>query len=371
MPSTSGGQPNTTLSSKSDRWLVLSLATVFAIIIAVVIVGGKTFASSPAPEASATSPVLTTHPYTPAPKRTHVVDTSPLPGTLLIADKRNNRLIEVGLHGKIHWVFPRPGDMPPGQSFLIPDDAFYSPDHRTIIATEEDYHVIREVDVRTHRVTWQYGHPGIFGSGPGYLNGPDDAYRLANGLTTVADIRNCRIVFIRRDGSLARQYGRPGACVHDPPRFLASPNGDTPLADGGMLVSEIGGAWIDRIDANGRLVWAIHSTLRYPSDAQLLRDGTVLVCDYSFPGRVITIDQHGRVRRSFGSTSGPNLLNHPSLAIELSNGLVAVNDDWNHRVIIIDMVKNKIDWQYGHTGLFGDAPGFLNNPDGLDFTPNH
>jgi hypothetical protein len=44
--------------------------------------------------------------------------------------------------------------------------------------------------------------------------------------------------------------------------------GDTPLPDGGLLITEIGG-WITRLDANGALVWSIRSPVAYPSDAQL------------------------------------------------------------------------------------------------------
>lgn len=268
-------------------------------------------------------------------------------------------------------MFPRPGDLRPGQLFLIPDDAFFTPDRRAIIATEEDFHVIRVIDYRSHHVIWEYGHPGVPGSAKGYLDGPDDAYRLPNGLTSVADIRNCRILLIGQDGKIDRQYGQTGACWHNPPHNLAAPNGDTPLPDGGMLISEIGGSWIDRIDARGRLVWAFRGPLLYPSDPQLLPNGHVLVCDYTFPGRVLELDVHGRVVAAFGATSGPNLLNHPSLAIPLPNGLIALNDDWNHRVIIVDMRAQRIVWQYGVTGIYGSAPGYLNTPDGIDFLPKH
>jgi hypothetical protein len=296
---------------------------------------------------------------------------SPLPGDLLIADKGNNRLLVVGRHYRIKWSFPHPGDMPRGQAFLIPDDAFFTPSKKTIIATEEDYHVIREIDYRTRRVIWQYGHPGIPGAASGYLNGPDDAYRLKNGLTTVADIRNCRILFIRQDHSIAHEYGRPGACWHDPPHTFAAPNGDTPLPDGGMLVTEIGGSWVNRFDSHFRLVWSFRAPVQYPSDAQLLPNGHVLISDYSLPGHILELDTRGRIVSAFGAESGSDLLNHPSLAIRLPNGLVAANDDRNHRVIIVDMRVLRIVWQYGHPGALGSAPGYLTTPDGVDFLPAH
>ena len=52
------------------------------------------------------------------------------------------------------------------------------------------------------------------------------------------------------------------------------------------------------------------------------------------------------------------------------NGLIAANDDYDHRVIVIDPRTNRIVWQYGHTGVPGTAPGFLDKPDGLDLLPS-
>jgi hypothetical protein len=62
-------------------------------------------------------------------------------------------------------------------------------------------------------------------------------------------------------------------------------------------------------------------------------------------------------------------LNHPSLATPLPNGDVLLTDDGNDRVIAIDPRTNHIVWQYGHTGIPGRAPGYLNDPDGLDLAP--
>src|SRR5581483_5637146 len=192
------------------------------------------------------------------------------------------------------------------------DNAFFSPGYASIITNEEFNDTLKQVGLRSRQVVWAYGHAGIPGSSPGYLDTPDDAYRLPNGTTTVADIRNCRIVTLSRTGKLARVLG--GSCAHDPPYGFSSPNGDTPLADGGLLVTEIGG-WIDRLDARGRLVWSVRSPVYYPSDAQLLPNGRILVCSFSVPGRIVELTRRGRIVWSFGTPTGPDLLRKPSLAV--------------------------------------------------------
>jgi hypothetical protein len=285
------------------------------------------------------------------------VRSSVLPGYVLIADRNNNRLLLVSPSKHVVWQ---------DASLRGPDDAFFTPGYRSVITNEEFNDTLVELSLKSHARVWQYGHGGVAGSSPGYLNTPDDAYRLGSGVTTVADIQNCRIVQVARSGQVRRVLG--GSCVHDPPRGFASPNGDTPLADGGLLVTEIGG-WIDRLRADGSLVWSIRSPVPYPSDAQLLPDGRVLVASFATPGKIVIVDRNGHVSWSFGSASGPNRLAKPSLAVRWPNGLIAANDDYNHRVIVIDPRTKRIVWQYGHTGVSGARPGYLSKPDGLDLLP--
>jgi len=280
-----------------------------------------------------------------------------VPGYVLIADRNNDRVLLVSPSKRIVWQ---------ATGLRGPDDAFFTPGYRSIITNEEFDDTLTELRLRPKRVAWHYGHAGVPGSSRGYLDRPDDAYRLRDGLTVVADIQNCRIVYLRHSGAIARVLG--GTCAHDPPRGFASPNGDTPLPGGGLLVTEIGG-WIDRLAPDGRLLWSIPSPVPYPSDAQLLPDGRVLVCSFSIPGRIVIVDRQGRVRWSFGAASGPNRLAKPSLAVRWPNGLIAANDDYDHRVIVIDPRTKRIVWQYGHPGVAGTAPGFLDKPDGLDLLP--
>ena len=95
----------------------------------------------------------------------------------------------------------------------------------------------------------------------------------------------------------------------------------------------------------------------------------VLLADYASPGRVLVMDHFGHVLWSYGPTSGPGRLDHPSLALELPNGDIAVNDDYRNRVVIIDPRQGRIVWQYGHTDKSGTGPGYLTTPDGMDFIP--
>lgn len=256
-----------------------------------------------------------------------------------------------------------------GIKSLGADDAFFTPDYKHIIVNEEDNQVIAVIDIATKKIVWHYGHAGVTGKKPGYLNTPDDAYMLPNGVITVADIKNMRILFINQQGKIVKQYGN-GLWRHNPPASYASPNGDTPLPDGGMLITEINGSYANRLDKNGKLLYTVHfSDIAYPSDTQLLKNGNLLTVDYNTPGKIEEVTSKGKVVWKYFKKSGSGMLSSPSLSFQLPNGNIIVNDDKNDRVVVIDPKTNQIVWQYGHTGVPGTKVDYLNVPDGMDFLP--
>jgi hypothetical protein len=279
---------------------------------------------------------------------------------VLIADRGNNRLIEVTPDKNIVWEY----DFHLPAKGLGADDAFFTDGGRSIIAGLEEYHVIQQIDYASKQVTWQYGEPGHPGSKDGMLNTPDDPYKLPNGDVTVADIKNCRVLEIAPDKHIVRQYGQVGHCSKTD-GLLSKPNGDTPVSDGHTLISNIGGSWLLELDQDWKAVFSMKLPVKYPSDPQMTKAGNILVSDYSTPGQIVEVSKSGQVVWQYGG-EGTTLLNKPSLAIELPNGNILANDDLNHRVIVIDKQTKKIVWQYGVTGKAGAGPGQLNVPDGVD-----
>jgi len=292
----------------------------------------------------------------------------PLQGALLIADRGNDRILLVNQAHRVLWRFPTLWDLHHGVHLNFNDDSFVAASNRAIVANEEEAHTVVSIDIKTHERVHLFGVPGVAGGSAGLLNTPDDAYPLPNGQVEVADAYNCRVIWVSHH-RIVRQLGRTGVCVHDPPRAFGAVNGDTPLPDGGTLISEIPGHWIDYITAAGRLRWAVQAPVRYPSDPQLLPGGRILLADYSRPGHIVIMNRHGRILWHYGPAAGWGSLDHPSLAIRLPNGNIAVNDDYNDRLIVIEPRTKRIVWQYGHLDAGSARAGFLKTPDGLDFVP--
>jgi hypothetical protein len=300
----------------------------------------------------------------------------PLGGSLLIADRGGGYLLVVNPAKQVVWSQHLTWKSPTGIHSKWADDAFLTPDHRHIIFNEEDNQAIDIMSIATGRITWTYGHPGVKGSAPGYLNTPDDAFQLPDGTVETSDIVNQRVIFINpKTKQIIRQYGTTGKRGHQPPKLLNAPDGAYPTPDGGMLITEIGWghgdtSWLDRISPTGKLDYSITTNMTYASDGNVTPHGNVIVVDYQKPGAIEIYSPQGKVLWNYRPTSGIGELNHPSNAIVLPNGNILVCDDWNDRVMVINRQTKAIMWNYGHLGVARNAAGYLNIPDEVVFIPN-
>lgn len=274
--------------------------------------------------------------------------------------------------GTVIWEFPQPGDLSPGVTFVAPDDAFFTPDGRYILATQEDDSVISLIDIANRHIVWRYGTSGQPGRDPNHLSNPDDAIMLPNGDIILADIKNCRLLVLRPpQPAPLEEIGQAGmGCVHTPPARWASPNGAFPMVDGHYLVTEINGDYVEEVDLQGHVYWSAHPPGEsYPSDTNEVSPGVYLSAGYSKPGVIEEFNQASQALWTYQPVPGAAQLDHPSLALPLPNGMILANDDYNHRVIVIDPHTDQVVWQYGQTGVAGTGPGYLNDPDGVDLTP--
>jgi PQQ-like domain len=291
----------------------------------------------------------------------------PLPYPIVIADRRNNRLIEIAPDKRIVWEFPSPSLV----AYRGNEDVNFSADGSQLAVSEEDNFDIHLVDYNQRALTWTYGTPDHRGKGKDLLNYPDDTHLLADGKVVTADIRNCRIVIIDpKTNDIVTQWGTTGQCKHNPPTQLNFPNGATPMANGDLLVTEISGSWISRITRDSKVLWSVKAPhIRYPSDAFPTVDGKqIIVADFWKPGRVVIFDPAtGKVTWEYFVKDGVGALDHCSIARELPDtGDILVVDDLHDRVLVIDRQTKEIIWQYGELNKKGHTPGLLNYPDGFD-----
>jgi N-acetylneuraminic acid mutarotase len=202
-------------------------------------------------------------------------DVRPFAGLLLIADRGNDRLLVVNAHKHVVWRYPSPSLPAPTFRFYFPDDAFFVHGGHAILINEEENDILAEIAYPSGRTLWTYGHAGVAGSAPGYVHQPDDLYPMPGGGVVVADAKNCRILFLNAAGRYDHQIGTTGDCTPGMPRTVGYPNGDTPLPNGHLLISELNGARVSEVTPTGHVVWS-HTLpgLVEPSDPQRLGNGT-------------------------------------------------------------------------------------------------
>jgi outer membrane protein assembly factor BamB len=90
--------------------------------------------------------------------------------------------------------------------------------------------------------------------------------------------------------------------------------------------------------------------------------------------RVLLVDRSGNIVWQYGqfgvAGSGPNQLNVPVQNTWLPNLHVLITDQANERIIEVDPFTQKIVWQYGTTGVSGNGPNQLNNPNCAELLEN-
>ncbi len=301
---------------------------------------------------------------------------SALPSNLLIADGNANRIIEVNAQKQIVWEMTGLAD---------PDDIQVYAPGKLLVNQENDNRVVA-IDMATKSITWSYGHLGAPAqgaaaaalTGTGYINNPDDSFKLPNGNILIDDANNQRVLVVNKAGQVVWQYGTidPKTHIGVPgtiPGYLIGPNDDVPQPDGNLLITNVGNDAVPNshnvteITPAGQTLWTMVLPAQYPSDALKMPNGSILVADWVSPGHIYLFGPGGHLRWNYTPT-GTNQLNHPSSAQLLSNGDVLICDDHNDRIIVVQPTgptSGKVVWQYGQTGVAGTGPGQLADASGV------
>ncbi|MDA8051592.1 MAG: PQQ-binding-like beta-propeller repeat protein [Rhodospirillales bacterium] len=258
-----------------------------------------------------------------------------------------NRIVELNAAGQVIWQAP----------VRDPDDVSVTP-AGNLLVNEPDLACVVELDRRTGRVLWHYGHAGHPGSAPGFLRQPDDSFRLADGTTLISDSGNQRVIRVDPAGRIVWQYGHTGRWG-TAPGYLAAPNDAVPLRNGNILITTEYPPRVLEVTPAGAVRWSlaldrlpsIRPAVRRASDAVPTgKPDRYLVAVYERPGRILELDHLGRVHWSYGPATGPGALDHPSAVIGLPDGNILISDDGHDRVLMVNH-GGRVLWHYGNPRL--------------------
>jgi hypothetical protein len=167
---------------------------------------------------------------------------------------------------------------------------------------------------------------------------------------------------------------------------------------GNILIADQFNNRVIEVDRHGTVVWQFGlgpadfspASIIGTNDAQRVGDFT-LMAGTGTPGgqpeapdcknpsgcpdnRVLLVDRDGNIIWQYGqfqvAGSGPDQLNVPVQNTWLPNAHVLITDQANERIIEVDVATKAIVWQYGTTGVAGNGPNQLNNPNCAELLEN-
>ncbi len=293
-------------------------------------------------------------------------------GNMLITDQFNNRVIEVNpQNNQIVWSFGSGNESPcnPGAGSIIgPNDAERLAGGLTLIAGTgipagvpapacADNRVI--IVDQQGNIVWQYGQAGINGSGADQLNVPVFAIQAPNNDILIVDQGNNRVIEVNyATKHVDWSYGPASGSGQ-----LSNPNAAQILGNGDVLIADQNNNRVIEVNPQtNQTAWQYSTGLQTAADASRLPNNDTLIADAGH-SRIVEISPQGNVVWQFftNSSEGSNANPYPSNAVRLEDGLTSIADTVNNRCVVVSSAGQVV-YQYGKTNTPGVGSNELNWP---------
>jgi hypothetical protein len=304
-------------------------------------------------------------------------------GNVLISDQFNNRVIEVTPRGDIVWCYGLGPNNFTASSILGVNDAERVGELTLMAGTGILPDVIPEapngaVDNRVllvskcGKIVWQYGQFGVTGNGCNTLNRPVHSVFISCGKCKtikkmcrgssilITDQGNNRVIQVNKHHEIVWEYPTADTPIQ---YLLANPSSAEKLKNGNYLIADnTGTGRALEVDCKGCvvMVFTAETALQSCAFASRLCNGNTLLTD-SIGSRVYEVNCKDevvwqyRTNAEFNSVAAPL----PSRAVRLECGDTLISDQYNNRVIRVD-VRNVIEAYYG-LALAGGSPIGVNS----------
>lgn len=185
---------------------------------------------------------------------------------------------------------------------------------------------------------------------------------------TIADTDQHRVLRVYRPTKeIIWQYGEKGV-MGSRPGLLGHPRSAVTTPDKTVLITDQYSGRVIEVDQMGRIIWSFGgwdtgiNPLNAPYYAEPTIEGNVLITDWS-NHYIIEANREGEIVWQYGTLknpgAGPHQLMYPERAHRLINGNTLIVDTRNHRVLEVDPAGG-IPWSFG--GQAADASKKITNP---------
>jgi hypothetical protein len=291
---------------------------------------------------------------------------------MLITDQFNDRVIEIDpATNQIVWSFGSGNESlcNPGPGAIIgPNDAERLAGGLTLLSGTgiptgvpappcADNRVI--IVSQQGNIVWQYGQAGLNGSGPNLLNVPVFAIQLPNKDIMIVDQGNNRVIQVNYTTmKIDWSYGPTSGSGK-----LSNPNAVQMLPDGDVLIADQNNNRVIEINyTTMQIVWQYGTGLQTAADASRLPNNDTLIADAGH-SRIIEVTPQGTIAWEYytNGSKDSNPSPYPSNAVRLANGDTSIADTLNERCIVVNSANQTV-YQYGMTNVAGAGPNQLNWP---------
>jgi hypothetical protein len=306
-------------------------------------------------------------------------------GNILIADQFNNRVIEVNpVTHAVVWQFGTGSDIPAWNTVVAPNDAQRVGPFTLISGTGDpastppvagcssvngcpDNRVFMVDSQGT--IIWQYGKPGVTGSGPDQLNTPVQATFVSNfpnhfGFhVLITDQGNQRVILADPNHGIVWQYGTTGVAGNGPNQ-LSNPNSAEFLENGHVLIADESNNRVIEVTTKDEIVktFTAGGTVVAAAFASRLPNGDTLISD-SGNNRAVEVNANDAIVWQYVTNTQPgsNASPAPTRAVRLLNGNTLISDQFNDRVIEVTKAGHIV-FQQGKINVPGSGSNRLNGP---------
>lgn len=182
---------------------------------------------------------------------------------------------------------------------------------------------------------WSYGYLDRSSSSPGYLDGPEHAFRLQDGTTVISDTKNHRILQVSNSGEILHKWGGSGhigsepGCLWFPVAACAGPEQEIVVADAAnSRLHQISGLKFDYT------LWGkpdVSRCILYHPRSVEMQGNSYIIADTA-NNRVVNVTSSNEINWSM--TSAVNTpLSWPRFACYIYGDLFICDSD-NHRVVV-------------------------------------
>lgn len=198
---------------------------------------------------------------------------------MLLGDYTGGRVVILSASGKVEWETPAPGVT---DVWMLPNG--------NVLHTH--YGGVKEL-TRDKRVVWEYK------TGDG-----DEVYtcqRLPNGDTLVGELKDCRLIEVRKDGTIRKIVKVPTTTADQHLRFRNARK----LANGHYLVACTGENAFKELDGDGKVIRSVQTPGNAFGAVRLKNGNTLVSCGDGH--RLVEMDRQGKVVWSIEENELPGI----------------------------------------------------------------